>query len=144
MKTSKIYFLALALIAITATTFTSCKKGTDDPVISLKSRNDRFTNTWTLTKYEKNGTTQSLDGTTYIFNVSSNGTLVRTVEGTLFGFATRSVENGTWEFLNDDEDVRITIDSKASIYNIQRLASSELWLKEVIKDDTYFYYFTGK
>ena len=46
-----ILIMAIALITILGST--SCKKGSDDPVVSLKTRKDRFTNTWTLTKYEK-------------------------------------------------------------------------------------------
>ena len=37
----------------------------------------------------------------------------------------------------------ITISNDDVIYNIQRLASKELWLKRVVNADTYVYYFEG-
>jgi hypothetical protein len=143
MKNLKIYFAA-AVIALTSLTFQSCKKGEDDPAVSLRTRKDRFTNTWLLTKYEKNGASQSLSGATYTYDVHNNGTLTRTVEGAVFGFPTRTVSDGTWEFINDEEDVRITIEGDATIYNVQRLASNELWLKRTDGNDIHVYYFETK
>lgn len=143
MKTlTKITFALLAIV--TAAVFLpSCKKGSDDPVISLKTRKDRFTNTWNLVKYAKNDTVQDLNGTMYIYTVANNGTLTRTIEGSIFGFPTKMVSDGAWTFVNEDEDVQITIGSNVTIYGIQRLASKELWLKETTGGNTYTYYFNG-
>lgn len=143
MNKIKFYVVAFMVAALALTTIPSCKKGTDDPVISLKTRNDRFTNTWNLVKYEKNGVAQDLNGTTYEYKTLNNGTLTRTVEGTIFGFSTKTVKDGSWSFQNDDEDVKITIDSDVQIYNIQRLATKELWLRKTDGADTYTYYFEG-
>lgn len=143
MKKIKFYLLAFVFATAALTYLPSCKKGTDDPVVSLKTRKDRFTNTWTLTKYEKNGTTQDIGGSTYTYNVFNNGTLTQTVEGTVFGAPVRTTSNGTWSFMNDDEDVKIIVGSETTVYNIQRLASKELWLKETDGTDTYVYYFDG-
>jgi hypothetical protein len=96
-----------------------------------------------LVKYEKNGVTQDLNGATYIYNAFNSGTLTRTIEVTVFGFPARVVYDGTWSFLNDDEDVKIIITNETVIYNIQRLANKELWLKRVDNADTYLYYFNG-
>jgi len=143
MKNFKIY-LVVAMIGLTALTFTSCKKGEDDPGLSFRSRKARFTNTWVLTKYEKNGAAQDISGTTYTYDVFNNGSLTRIVDGTVFGFATRTEKNGSWEFANNKEDVKITIDNNAEIYNIQRLATDELWLKMLKDGDTHIYYFESK
>jgi hypothetical protein len=143
MKNIKNLLVAFMLITMVSTMFTSCKKGSDDPIVSLKTRKDRFVNTWTLTKYEKNGITQDLNGASYTYVVLSNGTLTRSIEGTIFGFPTKKDDSGTWSFFNDDEDVKIDINSNNVIYNIQRLASKELWLKESVGSDSYIYYFSG-
>lgn len=135
-------FIAL-ILTLTVSVLPSCKKGSDDPAISFKSRNSRITNTWNLTKYEKNSTTQDLNGTTYQYSIFENGTLTRTVEGAVFGFPTRTVSDGTWTFLNDDEDIKIVIATDTTTYNIQRLASDELWLKTTEGNDNYVYYFEG-
>jgi hypothetical protein len=141
MKKVKFYVMYATLAAIVLTALPSCKKGSDDPLLSLVTRKARFTNTWTLIKYEKNGVGQNLSGSTYIYNTFSDGTLKQTVEGSIFGFPVRTVNDGTWTFLNDDEDVNITISSFTTLYNIQRLASKELWLKRISGTDTYVYYF---
>jgi hypothetical protein len=143
MKNLKIYFAA-AILAFTSLTFESCKKGEDDPVVSLRTRKDRFTNTWLLTRYEKNGANQDISGATYTYDVFNSGSLTRTVEGGVFGFPTRTVSNGTWEFINDEEDVRITIEGSSVIYNVQRLASNELWLKRTDGNDVHVYFFESK
>ena len=141
MKKIKFYVLYATVAAIVLTALPSCKKGADDPFVSLITRKARFTNTWTLIKYEKNGVGQNLSGSTYIYNTFSDGTLKQTVEGSIFGFPVRTVNDGTWSFLNDDEDVNITISGLTTLYNIQRLASKELWLKRIAGTDTYVYYF---
>ncbi len=143
MKSTKMMLVALIIATTMITILPSCKKGDDDPIVSLRTRKDRFTNTWTLVKYEKNGVTQDLNGATYIYNTFNSGTLTRTIEGTVFGFSARVVSDGTWSFLNDDEDVKIIITNDTVIYNIQRLANKELWLKKVDNTDTYLYYFDG-
>ena len=142
---NKIKFLLVALLLATTLTISlpSCKKGSDDPIVSVKTRKDRFTNTWTLTKYEKNGAIQDLSGSSYTYTVFNDGTLNQTIEGSIFGFPTRTTNCGKWVFMNDDEDVMITISNDDVIYNIQRLASKELWLKRVVNSDTYVYYFNG-
>jgi len=143
MKNVKFYVVALLFAVVASTLIPSCKKGEDDPIISVVSRKDRFTNTWTLDKYEKNGIAQDLSGTTYTYSVFDNGTLSQTIEGTVFGFPTRQTKSGTWNFINSDEDVNIIIDGDTTIYNLQRLATKELWLRENDGADTHVYYFDG-
>jgi hypothetical protein len=143
MNKIKKILAAFMLITMVSTMFTSCKKGTDDPVVSLKSRKDRIVNTWTLDKFEKDGITQDMNGATYTYVVLSNGTLTRSVEGSIFGFPTKKDDSGTWSFVNDDEDINININSSSSVYNIQRLATKELWLKNNDGSNTYVYYFIG-
>jgi hypothetical protein len=143
MKKLSIY-LSILILAFTAISSSSCKKGDDDPVVSFRTRKDRFTNTWTLTKYEKNGAAQDISGAKYIYDVRNDNTLKQTIQGSVFGFPTESVKDGTWAFVNDEEDVTITIEGSATTYNVQRLASDELWLKEVKGSDIHVYYFDGK
>lgn len=52
--------------AIISTILVSCRKGDDDPAISLRSRKGRITNEWKITKSEKNGEVQQSNGDTYI------------------------------------------------------------------------------
>jgi len=72
----------VALFALTA--FQSCKKGDNDPSISLKSRDARITAKWKLTKIEGTDITLS-SGITQTTAVSFDGS-VRTVVTTITGF----------------------------------------------------------
>lgn len=143
MKNVKFYVVALLFAVVASTLMPSCQKGEDDPIISIVSRKDRFTNTWTLDKFEKNGVAQDLSGATYTYSAYDNGTLSQTIEGSIFGFPTRQTKTGTWNFINDDEDVNIIIDEDTTIYNLQRLAPKELWLRENNGSDVYVYFFNG-
>ena len=63
----------IAMIALAVLPFQACKKGPDDPVISLRSRTARLTGVWKLTKDES---------TTTIFrNGSLESTIVSSFDG---------------------------------------------------------------
>ncbi|GEM_PF-1217963 len=143
MKNMKFYVFAVLFAVVAGTLMPSCKKGEDDPIISVVTRKDRFTNTWTMVKYEKNGVTQDISGATYTYSVFDNGTLTQTIEGSIFGFPTRQTKNGTWNFFNDEEDVKIIIEQDTVNYNLQRLAAKELWIRNTTDSDTFVYYFEG-
>ena len=140
-KKNKFNLILVLVLAMTTAVLPSCRKGSDDPAISFKSRSKRITNTWKLVKYEKNSTTQDLNGTIYEYSIYEDGKLKRTIEGSVFGFPTRTVSEGTWTFQNDEEDVKIVIGSDTTLYNIQRLATKEVWVKTTDGSDTYIYYF---
>lgn len=59
MKTLKRTFLLVAVAAMLMPLLDSCKKGKEDPGISLRSRNARVTGTWTLKSYEMSGVTDT-------------------------------------------------------------------------------------
>lgn len=97
---------ALATIALVAgtSTFTSCKKGENDPFLSLRSRKARLTGEWTLKEGTANDsyTSGSFAGsstTTYteteMTTVSDGQTSVETIEKFKFTFE----KDGQFEFL---------------------------------------------
>jgi hypothetical protein len=144
MKTNTNYLLPIILLFTAIGSITSCKKGEDDPAVSLRSRKARFANEWTLVKYEKNGVQESMDDILLVYDAEKDGALKETAQGAIFGTTVQTIRNGKWEFVDDKEDVRITSESDVDTYEIQRLANKELWLKEVDGADTYVYYFEGK
>lgn len=72
----KITFAAMAIVGVTAVS--SCKKGENDPFLSLRSRKARVTGEWKLTKgtiteTDNSGGTTNTDVTTYTETTSSSG-----------------------------------------------------------------------
>jgi hypothetical protein len=78
MKNISKFVLVLLIAALAMPAFQSCKKGENDPGISLKSRKSRLVGEWTITKGK---VTQTSGGTiaTYTYD---NGTLTYTSGGT--------------------------------------------------------------
>ena len=73
-------------IAVIALVFSSCKKGENDPFISLKSRTARLANTWELTSEDY--TTTGSDGDSYTSTTKyayANGIETRTTTFTIMG-----------------------------------------------------------
>ncbi len=69
MKTFKIYALALLTIA----SVTACKKGENDPALSLKSRKGRLAGDWKLSSGDQTSST-TFSGTTNTTTYSFDGT----------------------------------------------------------------------
>lgn len=139
----KKHFLILSMICLVATssiTLNSCKKGSGDPLISLRSRKARLVGTWTLTKQDQSNTqtsggtttvdTRKVDGNTLTVTnggTSTVGTYTETLDITKDGkftmnstetynfggtaFTTTEVVSGTWDFLSGIGDLK----SKESI-----------------------------
>lgn len=76
MKKS-ISLIALVLMVFSGVFFTGCKKGEEDPFISLKSRDSRVTAKWKLTKIE-GSSTNSFAGSSFTTTTSYNGTIYTT------------------------------------------------------------------
>lgn len=69
--------LSLVLLVSSSLFITGCKKGEDDPFISLRSRDARITAKWKLTKVEGTST-NTFGGVTYTSTESYNGTVYTT------------------------------------------------------------------
>ncbi|NBV14392.1 MAG: hypothetical protein EBS07_10040 [Sphingobacteriia bacterium] len=120
--------LALAaVVVVSGASFTACKKGENDPALSLKSRKGRLTGEWKLTKGTYTSTsgsstaTRNYDGTS--FTESSGGssitgtfawTLTIDKEGTYEfkqsetsgGTTSTTTEKGRWSFLGKNGEVK--------------------------------------
>ncbi|PCJ82765.1 MAG: hypothetical protein COA57_13045 [Flavobacteriales bacterium] len=59
MKTLSNITVGLLVAAFVIPAFNGCKRGEEDPSISLKSRNKRVTGTWTLKSYDNSWTTST-------------------------------------------------------------------------------------
>ena len=66
----------IALFAITLVPFSACKKGANDPSISLRSRTGRLTGVWKLSAFDQ--TKKTVTGTTFV----TTTTVVTSYDGT--------------------------------------------------------------
>ena len=143
------------LLLMGVTTLQSCKKGANDPFLSLKSRDSRITGTWVLKSMDYSQTqsatsnsvtvtdvtTQSYDGSlltevqngnTYAASYTSE--MVINKDGTYTTMSTldgdKSEDDGYWWWLNDKKNkTRIAFDDDATSYMIEQLKNKSLVLK---------------
>ena len=148
MKKQNFKFAVLAVLTLAF--LAACKKGENDPFLSLRTRNARITGTWKLTKQQTTQTdvfggvtstyTSSFDGTNLTTTDpggSSSMTYSHTIEITKDGKYTMTrVEDGTtyqnqgnWWWLNSKKKkVRIAFDDDWGSFYIDRLKNKELVL----------------
>jgi len=129
--------LALAaVILVSGASFTACKKGENDPGLSMKIRYGRLTGEWKLIKGEAKSssggvtTTETIDGTTYtytaggssaitgtfvgVFTADKDGTYTMVQTRTIGGNATVNTEKGNWSWVgkNKEQDLK----NKEAVY----------------------------
>jgi hypothetical protein len=158
MKTKNLKFAIILFLGITV--FESCKKGENDPAISLKSRDGRITGEWKLTESQSTDyqsttitggptagtttsqTTENFNGSTMTTTTSGGSdtesySLTVTIEkdGTCMVKRTKgtsqSERSGRWSWLNDAKNkTRISIDGLGT-YTVDQLKNKELVLINV-------------
>jgi hypothetical protein len=122
---------------------TACKKGEDDPFLSLKSRDARIRGEWKMTErtYSDNdGNSETFDGTTY--TITENGeteqfpySATYTIEkhGTIeFHIVRDGVEHnseGYWGWQNTNKK-KSSILINNNYYQVKRLSNKELVLEQ--------------
>lgn len=145
-----IFFIALSLM-VGSTVLTGCKKGENDPFLSLKSRDARITESWKLVSVEgntnNNGTlsTESYDGTIWSWTYGSfSGTYAYSLEIEIKKDGTyQSIENndgeitttdGRWYWANAAKNkTSITFDNLGT-FEVNGLKSKEMILKNYSKE----------
>lgn len=150
MKKATMIIAALFTVVILTTTMNGCKKGENDPLISLKSRDGRITGTWKLTKVDKNDTNTSIflgttvstvtsdsyDGTTWTSTSGGTGTTFSysyeiTIEkdGTwtsvVVSDGDKTEDSGTWYWL-DSKKNKTAISVGNSFWGIDQLKNKEM------------------
>jgi len=124
--------LLVALIAIP--TFQSCKKGADDPAISLKSRKARLVGEWDLSKgtltKNNNGTLSTETYTETAISYSGGGSvnytekmeIVKdgTFKHTIVQNGANEIDEGQWYFMDGNKDKKIK-DKEAVAFTITKI-----------------------
>ena len=120
-KTKNYLFLSIAVIISLA--ITSCGKYEDGPGFSLLSKTARMTNKWEL---------KSVDGETIpageaVLDLKKDGSFSINEDGYII--------DGSWEFSNDKEDLRLNMFGEGIVFKIRRLTNKELWLENELEDN---------
>lgn len=126
--------LTTAGIMFLASLFTTgCKKYEDGPNISLIPRKDRVANTWIVEEAYADNQDVSDDYDQYEIYFTNDGDAELTAEYTLFSVDYTIETDGTWEFTNNQENIRVDFenDDADAEYQILRLTSKELWLRQI-------------
>lgn len=110
----------------------SCKKYEEGPCLSLKSKKERISNTWTIEKATQNSEviTSKFDG----------WKITMTKEGYLFFFSTgknstQPALTGKWEFTDSKEKLKVIYSDPegneiVESYDIIKLKENALWLRQ--------------
>ncbi len=130
-------FLSLIILAVGV--LYSCAKYDEGSNFSLLSAKARLVNTWTLTKYEVNGSDQTANSAALEMVFNKNNTFKRTF--TLFISIS---DAGTWAFTDNKSEVVLTKDDGAlEKYEIIQLKNKSLKVKRMDNSGTYVYTFKG-
>lgn len=147
------FLKVMIVLFIGVLTLEGCKKGENDPLISLRSRDARVTGEWKLVEFESTSTEVYTDGTTTVTETRTDnydGSIwTRTTPGGTdsysysqdliiekdgkFAFKVsndgdREEANGRWSWLDDAKNKRrILLDD---VYNIDQLKNSEMIFTE--------------
>src|SRR5688500_16152298 len=107
MKTTKRTLTALAMVALLAPAIESCKKGEEDPSISMRSRKARVAGEWNVSSYDASSTstqTQSSGGV----SETTNSTRTDTYDGTKFTSKTTYTDNDLSTTVTETEDLTMS------------------------------------
>jgi hypothetical protein len=105
MKKSSI--ILIVLIGLIIPTIQSCKKYEEGPSISLRSKEERVSNTWKVDNCKRNGTDYTSLVANYIETYTKDGNYSYS-----WGNASGT---GKWQFQNSDKEIKLTgIDNQAS------------------------------
>lgn len=155
-------FFLWGILFVTLSLLNSCKKGENDPFLSLRSRDARITGVWILSEYTRvstdtfngstvtstysisNGVDSNGDAITIKWEINKDGTYLETVTDN----GSVSTQSGYW-YWRDSKKNKVAISIAGSTWTLDRLSNKEMNLYEeytssdpgVSSIDTYDYKF---
>jgi hypothetical protein len=120
MKT-KLFFISLSILLLSAPGIQSCKKYPEGPALSLRSKTERISNTWKIENYSVNGA----DLTSLVSNYTETFT-----KDNNYSYSWGIINGtGTWAFQNNKMEVKLigneSFSSRTLI--ILKLEEKTLW-----------------
>ena len=128
MKTKIKTSLILALTIVLSIPFMQgCKKYPEGPILSLRSRTERVSNTWKIDNYKINETDYTSLVTGYVETFSKDGN---------YSYSWGSASGtGKWEFQNKDTEIKLT--------GISNQDSHTLFILKLEEKQFWYYYMDG-
>ncbi len=143
----KIGILSVAVLLMGGIALTSCKKYEEGPALSLLTKKARLAGSWEVEAYYEDGVDKTSDYrqlvTSETFTYEKDGSYTMSAETVLGSIS----DSGTWEFINDKEDVKSLSNQSGSdpdTTHLIRLKNKEMWTKDVIGGTTYEYHYKAK
>lgn len=101
-------------------------------MVSLKSKKERVSNTWKIEKAYRNGNDVTSDYDQYELQMLTDGDARLVAIYTFGDFTFEAETDGTWNFQNDKEEIRLDFenDDADNVYQILKLKEKELWIRE--------------
>lgn len=130
-------------VLLTAGFVSGCKKGAEDPAISLRSRKARIVGEWDMTKGLKNGEPKEvIIENPQIGEVTEDWVFYE--DGTVLTEDGTSELTGTWEFASNKEAITVTLHNTTAgtsiqSYDLVRLANKEMVWEQTIGTDKFRY-----
>jgi len=117
----KIPVVLILFSGLVFTTFESCSKYPDGPLISFHSRTERVAQTWKVDNYKMNGNDYTSAMSAYRETYTQNGAYSYSW-GSLAG-------TGAWSFSNNDDNIQLIGISNQKNYTlvILKLEQKEFW-----------------
>lgn len=112
-----------ATLGLASALVLGCSKYEDGPAFSISSKNNRLCREWELDRYQGRPYT---DGE-LIFEFEKDGDFSQTNTYFYYGGSYSYTTRGSWKWVGDKESVTIQLDGAASVMDISRLTSGELW-----------------
>lgn len=144
----KVGIFSIAALLFGGIAFTACKKYEEGPALSLMTKKARMAGSWEIEAWLENGVDKTSDYRQFVssetFTMEKDGSYTSEMTFTIGGSDT---DSGTWEFINDKEDVKtqsnVTGSTPDTIHLI-RLKNKEFWTKEVSGGNTYETHYKAK
>lgn len=123
----------IIIVSLMIITLQSCSKYEDGPFVSLKSKQERVSNSWRVEKYLSNGTDYTSNYEGYTETYTKAGDYLFT-SNSFFGTTSGS---GKWELQNHGTEVlRSAVDGQDNrVLIILRLTEDEFWYYYMDGDD---------
>ena len=123
----KISVLVILLATIIILTMQGCKKYSNEPFISLRTRTERVAHAWKIGSYIKNGADHTSTMVNYTETYTKDGNY--SYSWNILG------GTGKWAFQNHDAEIRIT--------GIDHQSSETLYILKLEEKQFWYYYMDG-